>query len=254
MVWKCHSRDAGFPRGGLAQCELFFGGDHNKLRLGVQRFERVRVIHRSWCAGAVLVLVSAGLAGCAAAPEPPHDNFSAVDLQAREAYLADLAASSGLVDPPGFPLVRFVASEEWASVQIDCLQQAGFPVKLLSDGVGIDVSDVPEGQRAKGGTFFLAQYECESKYTIDPATQQPLSDDALGELYDWYVSESVPCLEAQGIIGPEPPSRQVFIETSFTNEWWYPYIAVDAMAMPEAEWNALNAACPQSPADSARAH
>ena len=194
------------------------------------------------------LLVASALSGCTA-PNAPSVAPSNSDMQIRADYLADLASSSGIDNPPDVALVRFVSSEEWAAVQIECLGEAGFDVSLLPDGQGIDPTSIPEGQRVRGGVFKVAQYICEAMYTLDAANSRGLDDDQLGALYDWYLSESVECLEREGISVAPAPSRQRFVESYFTVEGWYPYASVDAMGMGNSEWNALNASCPQSPPD-----
>jgi hypothetical protein len=204
---------------------------------------------------ATLVICLAGVSAVAcsandAEPSPASSSYPASTLQARADYLKQLALDFQLDDPPEVDLIRFVSSEEWPDTQISCMNAAGFAVSLLADGVGIDASSIPESQRHKGGPFHLAMYECEAKYTLDPANSGPLSDAQLSLLYDWYVNESAPCLEAHGITVAAPPTRQTFIETYFTDKGWLPYRSIDVMAMPMPEWNAINAACPQSPEDS----
>ncbi len=202
--------------------------------------------------GITLAAVSVILAGCTLSSDDspaPVNSVAASDMSARAEYLASLAKSAGIVDPPDVALVRFVSAQEWAAVQIDCLADAGFEVSLLADGQGIDTSSLPDAQTVKGGPFQLAQYTCEAMYTIDAAAAAGLDDDQLAVLYDWYVSESVPCLEHQGLAVAAAPSKPTFIQTYFTSEGWYPYASVDVMGMDDDQWNALNASCPQSPPD-----
>ena len=215
------------------------------LRLGLLRLAHTIV------AGLALVLTSASLSACSSANTSPSDpTYSSSDLQARAEYLKNLAEQAGIADPPQVDLIRFVSAQEWAEVHIDCMTSAGFPVSLLPDGEGIDTSGIPEAQRFNGGPFQLARYECEAKYSIDPGASAQLSDDQLGVLYDWYVDVSAPCLESQGVDVIQPPSKQAFIETYFTDQGWYPYAAIDALTMPDDEWTKLNAVCPQAPEES----
>lgn len=200
--------------------------------------------------GLAVVLSTVSLVGCSApssSNQPQPTEYSSSDLQARNLYLDSVATESGITDPPEVDLVRFVDEAEWAEVHIECMTSSGFPVAFLSDGEGIDASAVPEAQRLDGGPFQIAKYICEAKYTLNPAASAQLNESQLGHLYDWYVSESVPCLEAHDVTVAAPPSKQTFIQTYFSSEGWYPYASVDTETISDELWSSLNAACPQSP-------
>ena len=41
-------------------------------------------------------------------------------------------------------------------------------------------------------------YTCNAKYPMDPKSNVPLTDEGLGELFDYFTDELKPCLEAEG--------------------------------------------------------
>jgi hypothetical protein len=66
-------------------------------------------------------------------------------------------------------------------------------------------------------------------------------------LYDWYLAESIPCLELHGFPGFDPPPLDVFIDTYETQERWAPYREVGIENLPDGDCEALIEDCPQTP-------
>lgn len=198
--------------------------------------------------GLTAILVAVSLAACSQ-PAPPTPTFDAALMSERQAQLDALAEQLKIGDQPDIPLIRFVDSSEWLETQLNCLEQAGYPVKATSDGQGIDFSDIPAAQSAEGSPLYFALYTCQAQYSPDPRDSQPLSDVQLSALYDYYTKTQVPCLEEHGIAVEPAPSRQTFIETYFskTNPGWLPYDSVDLKTMTDETWGAINRDCPQSP-------
>jgi hypothetical protein len=201
---------------------------------------------------ALVVGFTASVAGCVFSGGGPVPGASAsvgsgTDPQAMEARalaLEELALQLQIADPPEVELVRFIEPTEWVMAQIDCLMAGGFAVAVTSDGSGIDVSQVPASMTERGGSFMLAQYICEAQFSVVPGDQAGLGPNQLSALYDLYLGVQVPCLEAHGIAVSSPPSRQVFIDTYGTDDMWIPYASV-SHTIADADWLALNTACPQ---------
>ena len=61
----------------------------------------------------------------------------------------------------------------------------------------------------------------------------------------YFLLDVKTCLEEEGYPTSEPPSLDAFMESSAAGAW-HPYDLVAAdNQIPVAEWNDLNAACPQ---------
>lgn len=144
---------------------------------------------------------------------------------------------------PALDMVRFVTPSDWAVTKAQCMTEAGYVAMAERDSV--EFGGIPVDQEE---AFDLAALECDLKYPMDPRYSSPLSDYQVQYLYEYYVLDLVPCLEASGIDVGDAPSLQRFRETFETAEGWTPYNAVN---IDEAlrEWDALNARCPQAPAD-----
>jgi hypothetical protein len=181
---------------------------------------------------------------------PPEDSgtrLGEADLRIRrDAYLKRVASDYGLGDMPEIELVRWVSPSNWATVQAECLREAGFPVAVQDGGIVAEGEGIPEAQ---AGPFNEARYACAAKYTMHPQYQLPLSTTALGKLYDYYVEQAVPCLTREGVSVSEPPSREVWIARmraaqagGSTVDMWAPYRSVDP-----AEQERLAGICPQQP-------
>lgn len=86
------------------------------------------------------------------------------------------------------------------------------------------------------------------KYPLDPQYTQPLTDERLAIVYDYFVEELVPCLEAEGYPIPDPPSKAQFIDTYFSTENWHPFaLAFGASRYSQEEYYRVYALCPQWP-------
>ena len=74
------------------------------------------------------------------------------------------------------------------------MHDLGWPdVRATSDG-GLDRQD----PNTQAGAHTLAMYTCNAKYPMDPKSNVPLTDEGLGELFDYFTDELKPCLEAEG--------------------------------------------------------
>ncbi|MBD3940595.1 hypothetical protein IF188_02635 [Microbacterium sp. NEAU-LLC] len=188
-----------------------------------------------------VVLVSV-CSACAAAPAEQ----TAVKDSDSAAYLAEnaraLAASYGIDDPPDVDLVRFIALDEWAPTQRDCLREAGYDVEFTADGEGL--SYPPTGDAAVAKNLNLAIYTCEMQYPVEQKYMTPLSIEQLRTLYDYRSGELLECLRREGYTSSaEPPSEQVFLQSGGQ---WSPY---EDIAIVESDLGRLTATCPQVPAN-----
>lgn len=140
-------------------------------------------------------------------------------------------------------IIRYIHPDEFPVVVGACIQEAGWPVEITPDG-GISFLPVPEDQeQAKQAAVNV----CRSRYPIEPKYLEPLDTQQLELLYDWYLAESIPCLEHQGYSGFDPPPLDVFLESDDADRW-FPYSVVLAGAsLPMDDWYRLNEECPQGP-------
>lgn len=141
--------------------------------------------------------------------------------------------------------VRFIHPDEWTLIRSTCLVEAGWPVDTTPDG-GIDFSGIPSGQQSG---LEAAIELCDRRFPVDPRYRQPLTETQLTILYNWYVTESIPCLEGEGFTGINPPSLDVFLDTYETEEHWAPYLDISSQLqqLQPGRWYDLNEACPQNP-------
>ncbi|NLG20515.1 MAG: hypothetical protein GX555_03660 [Actinomycetales bacterium] len=122
--------------------------------------------------------------------------------------LDDFAAMAGIADPPPVDRIRIVTLDEWASVRVDCLNEAGFPAYIDETGaVGMDFAS-PDQTSA----YDLAVYVCMAQYPLDPRHSEELSADQLAIYYDWLLEHPVTCMRERGHPVADPPTLPTFIE------------------------------------------
>lgn len=197
-----------------------------------------------------LIACTVIVTGCSSAgptlPPPPPQ----LSEQATSAAYAELLEQSWQRVESEFPdavrpdveLVRFIDQAEWAEVIVACLVEQGVDAKVSNDGQGGYESQGVVGQEQ---SMAIAGYVCDAKYPVDPSLTQPLTDEELDYLYDYFVDVLNPCLERAGIDVIEPPSRQAFKDSLQSPDSWSPYLAVDPGG--QDEWTRLVRECPQSP-------
>ncbi len=203
-----------------------------------------------WLLSFPALLFAASLVGCAPQERAPAPNVEPLSEAAREvAYRDHVLYERDRVEwlhpgavIPDVERVRFVSATEWALAMAECMVGEGFQVTARPDG-GIHAELVPPEQ---GEAQAIAFYVCSVRYPIDPIYLVPLAEDQMYYLYDYYVLELVPCLEAEGHAISEPPSWQVFRDGYLTDPW-SPYS--DLPPSDEDDWIAINEKCPQQPAN-----
>ena len=191
------------------------------------------------CGPKVVVLLVAvlALAGCSQTPPAQHE------VGGGSSDWEQFHAEYPNAPRPDTQVIRNVDLDEWATVIADCLHDAGFPnVHADSDG-GLSYETPPQ----QAEPFGLAKYVCMAQYPLDPKYTKPATDEQLGKLYDYLTLVQVPCLEAQGLEVPPPPSKTRFIETYYDSPEWLPFAMVSEQAEANGTLDQLDRLCPQTP-------
>ncbi len=168
---------------------------------------------------------------------------SAQIMSSYRQWAAEMAGISHVSNPPEVELKRFVATSEWAQVQVDCMIQAGFSASANPQG-GIEYADVPKEQ---GSALNLAAYVCQLQYPVDPRTHLALPRVRAEMQYDWLVSSVYPCVASQGYTVSAPPTRDTWLDQYYSHEsYWDPYV----QANPDTDGlDRLYEACPHDAPD-----
>lgn len=175
-----------------------------------------------------------------------HESMSEDEaLELREASLARSAKANDIKDPPEIALVRWTSMSDLGETHAECLRAAGF--NAIGAGAAVWYPDgIPAAQES---AFNLAQFECDSKYTLHPKFRQPFSEAQLGLWYDYNLEWLVPCLEGLGVETTAPPTRQTFIAQALQGEMtWAPFSEADALFTNSFEKSReLRQTCPEYP-------
>jgi hypothetical protein len=144
---------------------------------------------------------------------------------------------------------------EWdfvTALTLECAQDQGMPLVYTSDGEGISFENVPLDQNATAGAVLEA---CRAGLNV--ADPEPLTIEDVEKLYDHLVA-MVPCLESFGLTIPEPPSKDVFLDTYpncvnciIYHEWWDPFanVYVGFGGMDRDRYDEIKQSCPRTPSD-----
>lgn len=159
-------------------------------------------------------------------------------------WLASLARSREIADPPSVPLERWTTvGQDNSETLARCYTEAGFPaVGDPSGGVHFNPG-VPDSQE---DALNLAMYTCMSQFFLDPVYLTEWTDDQAGLLWDYWDQYEIPCLEAHGLSGLRAgqPSRATFI-AEFPSAWWGPVNAFEGQEL-DAQFE-LQRECPPYP-------
>lgn len=196
---------------------------------------------------AVMIVTSCVLSGCGAdAPQPESDEvfdtealLTKMQLNERD-WLLEQYPDAVAPLPSEIQRIRLIDESEWSDTLAECLTGKGFEALNSSSG-GISVGPVPTGQDS---ALAVAAYICSVEYPVQPS--EPLSTDEIGLLYDYFVTDLIPCLEGNGYSIPNAPSREVFVEQFGSQGPWLPYNFVFPGG-PEED-RQLRAECPEYPA------
>ena len=121
-------------------------------------------------------------------------------------------------------------------LEVQCMQDHGFPVELIPPGDGIDFTPVPLDQNLLAQRYFDA---CAAGLNIPPGREA--TPEELREKYRIWVEAVIPCLEDLGYTAPELPSEDYIAENYYVDPYT-PYGNVPWDKLPEAY-----AACPTKP-------
>ena len=135
---------------------------------------------------------------------------------------------------------------------LQCARDQGMPLVRTPDGEGVDFKNVPLDQNATASAVLDA---CRAGLNI--ADPEPLTIEDVEKLYDHLVA-MVPCLESFGLNVPEPPSKEVFLDTYPTcvsciiyHQWWDPFahVYVGPGGMGKDMYDQIKQSCPRTPPD-----
>ncbi len=124
------------------------------------------------------------------------------------------------------------------------MQDQGFAVRVTFDG-GLGPPDALSSEQSEA--YELADYLCFAQYPVDQGMYKQFGDEQVEILYQYYVTELVPCLEGRGFSIASAPTPEVFRQNF--PAVWTPYDSVVTTELPEDGWEILNRACPPSPSD-----
>jgi hypothetical protein len=171
---------------------------------------------------ALAVLLLAGCTPAAQAPPEPSgaelDELIAAELEFQWHYV-------GLTPDaprPSVDRVRIVSLDESEDVHRQCMVDAGY------DDFRLVKAEIYGGASTMER---LAIYTCSAMYPVPPASYGLFSQAQLGYLYDFYIGETVPCLEGSGVSVSAVPTREQFIRPATQLlRLWTPYSGLDTDA------------------------
>ena len=199
---------------------------------------------RSIGISAALAILALALAGCSGEPSSPGDDIPTTDVLLASQLEDYRNGVLGLYPDAALPeveIVALVASTEQPQRLVTCLSEAGYEADIASDG-GITLPAVTSAQEE---SMFIALYTCQSMYPIDPQYLDPLTEEQIREVYDYYVEQLTPCVEERDIPVEPAPSFETFTETFGTDAQWHPYANV--VGLSHQDLDEILTACPQLP-------
>jgi len=133
-----------------------------------------------------------------------------------------------MVQPSLGPTQQYVAD------MADCMRAAGWEVTIEPDGRGFSIDGTPTNR----SMIDASEARCRARITQPP--QPTLSEAFLHQRYQYLLTVR-DCLMGLGYPMGSPQPEGLFIRS--TGEW-SPY--TDLPEMGQAEWERVNAACPQT--------
>lgn len=188
----------------------------------------------------IVSLLLVTLVGCAAEPQTSQQNLDPLLEQSLDASWQEFSARYPGIERPDVAVEKVMDAEGYPAQLVDCVHEAGFPEVTLDPdgGIAYEGSQLP--------AYDLALYTCSARFPVDPKYTQPLDDEQLSKLYDYYTQELVPCIESEGYTAPEAPTRQYFIEHYLEGAWQvYAGVADATQTGSMSEWYRMNEVCPQ---------
>jgi hypothetical protein len=120
---------------------------------------------------------------------------------------------------------------------VECVQDHGFPVRLVPPGDGWSAMDVPPDQNV-----LASRYADACLAGLNLPHHQEASPEQRELFYEYYLVLRE-CLIAEGFDVSEPPSKDYFVENYLTDPW-SPYLGLRA----GPAWETIQYTCPQTPA------
>lgn len=137
------------------------------------------------------------------------------DVSRADGAWRDLAQEDGSFHPYDF--VEALAA---------CVREQGFPAEAVPEDMGVRYETVPESQRDAARA---ARESCDQQVQIDPRWDEPWEGEQLERAYEWYLSQTIPCLEDLGITAHwDVPSFETFEARWPTPDQWNPYLQIAA--------------------------
>lgn len=133
--------------------------------------------------------------------------------------------------------------DEWIVATVECLRDAGWDAQADFEQDGFEIPSFTFEQR---DALMKAEADC-ARSVGELPDEPPMSAEEIGEQYDYFVEELIPCLTERGYQVDDPPSRDAFVEAYYSNDSWSPYLNVDPVT--EDDWREINRECPQDPDD-----
>jgi hypothetical protein len=213
-----------------------------RKRLAVE--DRRRRLRHRVTAGAVFVaVVGAVTAGAIVLTPPPPPAMS--DATRMALYQTQLDRDWSVVqsvfpdlERPDVEPIQFMDSIEDQYVALsECLEAEGVPNTLNSEGTGLSWGS--------GVDPTLPNYICMGRYPLDPALYQPLSDEEIDYIRDFYIQVLTPCAVSYGYRVTPPPTAEEFrrvLRSDDLRNVWFP---VHGLSDPQME--RLASQCPTVP-------
>ena len=189
---------------------------------------------------ALLVLVGCSASGPDFPAQPSIEGSAASQLQ--EKWISDLAVGYGITDLPEVDVVTETSPMNIAQKVTECMRNAGYDAGVENGAMMVDFPRDSDG--AGLSEQFMTQYRldsyvCSAEYPLAGVYLAPLTEEQKEVDADYFLEELPACLTEQGIAFEAPPSREVYL----SDPSWSPYTTAQ---IPDAKWDEVNAACPQS--------
>ena len=167
-----------------------------------------------------MIAVCAILAGCA-----PVAHSSPADVELHVLQRLDQAwdPPDKSTNRPPSRAVRFVLPTGWGFVMRQCMVEAGYEAYTFDR-----INGFTNGLNRVNyfGREGLAWYKCRQDLPDYFIVFTRLEEPQLDELYQYYTTWLVPCLEAAGASVAEGPSREEFGDGGEGQPgWWNPYLS-----------------------------
>jgi len=137
---------------------------------------------------------------------------------------------------PTVDAVEYVRIDEGIEKLIECYESVGVPIDIGRDRHG-NIGGVSTLSTTEAEA--VAEFVCRQQ--LRPRPRAPINQAQLGWMYDYLTEFYVPCLEANGIKNPAPPSRSDFI-ANYPNQNWFP--SMGSAFMDNDLGEAIMDACP----------